>query len=170
MALVLRKPVSLKEKLLAAASKEDDKESIKEATAEAEKASCLVQVLPVIAEAAKQEVANTVVDQAPASDSPVYDMAAQQAYADILPRIESLSSLSGEDLSKEMGILKKALIENPDACAIMLPTDIGKMVAALRTITGMALVEAAAPKAKGGKKPKQLLLTPEAMEAAFNEL
>ena len=161
MALVNK--ISLKDRLLAAAKN-------KEAPAEeanASKEGTLVQALPVIAEAAKQ-IVGTEIDQS-SSDAPIFDVAAQQAYADILPRIDALTALSGEDLGKEMGILKKALIENPDACSIMLPQDIGKMVEALRRITGQALSEATA-KPKGQKKQKQLILTTEAMEAAFDEL
>ena len=160
MALVIKKPISLKERLMQKAAEEP------------QTAVVVAQPIPVVAlaEAAKTEESKAVViDQAPASQDSISDLAAQQAYSDVLPRINGLVALSGEALEKEMSILKKALIENPDACAIMLPEDIGKMVAALRTMTGQALTEAVA-KPKGGKKPKQIALTAEAMEAAFDEL
>lgn len=161
MALVIKKPISLKERLMQKAAEEPQTTVV------------VAQPIPVVAlaEAAKTEAASAVViDQAPASQDFISDLAAQQAYSDVLPRINGLVALSGEALEKEMSILKKALIENPDACAIMLPEDIGKMVAALRTMTGQALSEAVAkPKGKG-KAPKQLALTAEAMEAAFDEL
>lgn len=161
MALVIKKPISLKERLMQKAAEEP------------QMAVVVAQPIPVVAlaEAAKVEESKAVViDQAPASQDSISDLAAQQAYSDVLPRINGLVALSGEALEKEMSILKKALIENPDACAIMLPEDIGKMVAALRTMTGQALSEAVAkPKGKG-KAPKQLALTAEAMEAAFDEL
>lgn len=177
MALVIKKPISLKDKLLQKATTETM--APQESTARTEwtqeqgkdlELTLTVQV-PVLAEAIKTEASSSVViDSSSAGQDFVSDLAAQQAYADILPRIDGLVALSGEALEKEMSILKKALIENPDACAIMLPIDIGKMVAALRTITGMAMTEATnKPKGKA-KAPKQLALTAEAMEAAFDEL
>lgn len=64
-----------------------------------------------------------------------------QAYADIHARIETLIELSGEDLSGAMIELKGALKHNPNACALMLPEDIGGIVAALQRITGKYLEE-----------------------------
>lgn len=92
-----------------------------------------------------------------------------QAAADIIPRIRELETLSGEDLAGEMTLLKGALLANPDAVALMLPEDIGLMVAALRKITGQAITEASEKKPRGtGAKKKAL--TAADMEAAFDEL
>lgn len=158
MALVIKQ--SLKERLLASAKQQAPVEETKPS---------LVTSVTVLAAAAKQEESNVVIDQPGNAVEPLVDMGVQQAYADVLPRIDALAALSGEALDKEMGILKRALIENPDACSLMLPKDIGKMVEALRRITGQALSDAVA-KPKGGKKQKQLALTAEDMEKAFDEL
>lgn len=100
----------------------------------------------------------------------ITSMSSEQAYSDMLPRIKALELLSGEDLASEMKLLKKALVENPNACLLMLPEDIGQMVSALRKITGQALAVADAKPKKGEAKPKKLALTAEAMQAAFDEL
>lgn len=165
MALVFAKKLpTLKEKMAAAIKANEEAQ---EAPIMGTVVSPIVESLPAVAAAAKVEEQNTVIDQG--GDSSMPDAGVQQAYADVLPRINSLVALSGEALEKEMSILKKALIENPDACALMLPTDIGKMVEALRRITGQALTDAVA-KPKGGKKQKAIALSAEQMEAAFNEL
>lgn len=64
-----------------------------------------------------------------------------QVYADIHQRIEQLIELSGEDLSAAMIELKQALKHNPNACALMLPEDIGGIVSALQRVTGKYLEE-----------------------------
>ena len=64
-----------------------------------------------------------------------------QVYADIHQRIEQLIELSGEDLSSAMIELKQALKHNPNACALMLPEDIGGIVSALQRVTGKYLEE-----------------------------
>lgn len=64
-----------------------------------------------------------------------------QAYADIHQRIQQLIELSGEDLSSAMIELKQALKHNPNACALMLPEDIGGIVSALQRVTGKYLEE-----------------------------
>lgn len=97
-------------------------------------------------------------------------LAAQQAYADLLPRIQALEALGGEDLPKEMGLLKGALMQNPEACALMLPQDMGMLVAALRRVTGEAIATAAAKPKKGAAKSSKILLSAEAMQEAFDEL
>lgn len=76
-----------------------------------------------------------------------------QAYADIQSRIQQLVDLSGEDLSGAMLELKGALKHNPNACALMLPEDIGGIVAALQRITGKYLQEKA--KQSTGKTSKK---------------
>lgn len=91
-----------------------------------------------------------------------------QAFADIQQRISELESYSGEALESQMASLKKALKENPSACSLMLPEDIGLLVAALRRITGQAAVSAATKPARGKAKPK--VLSKEEMEAAWDEI
>lgn len=170
MALTITKPLSLKERLLQKAAEQAPAKAVFTQEKDKDLELTLTVQVPVIADAIKVEEANTTIDTGSLDGQDfISDTAAQQAYADILPRIDGLVALSGEALGAEMTILKKALIQNPDACALMLPEDIGKMVAALRTITGQALTEAAS-KPKGGKRQKPLALTAEAMEAAFEEL
>lgn len=98
------------------------------------------------------------------------ELAAQQAYSDILPRIKALEAMGGEDLSKEMMLLKGALMQNPEACSLMLPQDMGMLVAALRRVTGEALATAAAKPKKGAGKAPKIILTMEQMQNAFDEL
>lgn len=77
------------------------------------------------------------------------------SYADIKGRIGQLIELSGEDLSSQMTLLKQALKENPNACKLMLPEDIGGIVAALQRITGKYLIQKATQKKdKVPKMPK----------------
>ena len=81
-----------------------------------------------------------------------------QAASEIQQRIKALEALSDDDLKPAMDDLKRALMANPTACALMLPEDIGETVKALRRITGQALV---APKTKKEKVPKLQNLTAE---------
>ena len=51
-------------------------------------------------------------------------------------KIRALSTTSeGEDLRYAMRDLKKAILANPSACALLLPEDIGEMVKHLRRMT-----------------------------------
>lgn len=95
-------------------------------------------------------------------------MEVSQAAADLIPRIRELDTLAGEQLADEMLLLKKGLLENPDAVALMFPEDIGLMVIALRKITGQSIAEATKEKVKG--KPKSKALTQQEMADAFDEL
>lgn len=92
-----------------------------------------------------------------------------QAASDIIRRIRELESLSGEDLSNEMTLLKDALHCNPDAVALMLPEDMGSLVTALRKVTNTSISEATKEKASGTKAKKKAL-TAEEMANAFEEL
>jgi hypothetical protein len=94
----------------------------------------------------------------------------EQVYSDLQQRISDLESYSGEDLKSQMTQLKKALMENPSACALMQPVEIGQMVSALRRITGQHAVEAATKKAAGRSKAKPVVLSEAEMQAAFDEL
>lgn len=97
-------------------------------------------------------------------------LSAEQAYADILPRINELASLDSEKLEGAMKDLKGALLQNPSAAELMLPEDIGAMVSALRKLTGQTIVEAAKTKKSGGTGSRKKNLTAEEMEAVFDEL
>lgn len=87
---------------------------------------------------------------------------------DILQKISELNTMSGEELPDAMKQLKRALMENPDAVALMRDEDIGEMVAALRRITGQEIV--AAPAKKSGGKAKAKTLTQQEILDAMNEL
>ena len=91
----------------------------------------------------------------------------EQAAHDIKQRISELSDLGEEDLTGAMADLKRALMENPAACSILLPEDVGQLVAALRRITKQE-VFSATTKSKTPKKPKTL--TKEEIDAAWDEL
>lgn len=94
------------------------------------------------------------------------------AYIGIKRTIEGLVALMGDELKSGMSQLKKALKENPAACELMLDEDLGKMVVALRRMTGEQLAAATKPPKKIGKTPKakELVLTKEQIEAAMAEL
>jgi hypothetical protein len=70
---------------------------------------------------------------------------------DLIPRIEALESLSDDTLEDEMKLLKESLLQNPEAARLLLPEQIGMMVAALRRIVGESIAAASAPKEKKAK-------------------
>jgi len=97
-----------------------------------------------------------------------------QAYVDIKTKIHNLEAMFDDDLKNAMSELKQALKKNPNATDLMLDADVGKMVTALRRMTHVAQVEATT-KTKAGKtktavKVKDVPLTKEQIEAAFDEL
>lgn len=115
------------------------------------------------------EPKKAVIDPAMIPEDPVD----AQAYVDIKQRIETLEGLFEDDLKSAMSELKAALKKNPNAAELMLDTDVGKMVMALRKITHTAQVQAeeGAKKTKGkAAKAKDVVLTKEQLEAAFNDL
>lgn len=59
---------------------------------------------------------------------------------------------SGQPLNNAMADLKKALLANPAACSLLLPEDVGAMVAKLRQITDKEILEANMPKKKDSKQ------------------
>lgn len=72
--------------------------------------------------------------------------------------IDALSHTEdGEPLKNAMSDLKKALLENPTACALLLPADIGDMVKFLMKVTGkdLELQQSASGKKAAGKKDKE---------------
>jgi len=95
-----------------------------------------------------------------------------QAYADIAARIQALNDLSDIPLKNAMSELKKALMANPNAVSLMLDTDYGQMVIALRRLTKQDQVEAETEKKKGtsNKKKKIDFSNPEEVQAVFDEL
>jgi hypothetical protein len=63
-------------------------------------------------------------------------------------KIKTLSTTSeGEDLRFAMRDLKKALLANPSACALLGPEDIGEMVKHLKRMIGPELEKADSKKA-----------------------
>lgn len=83
----------------------------------------------------------------------------KQIASEISAKINLLTDFNGESLKGEMASLKKALLENPAAAALLLPEDIGKAVAAIRRIVGIAVASANAPKEKKATRSKQLSKT-----------
>ena len=94
----------------------------------------------------------------------------EQIYSEISQRIKQLEELSGDDLKNEMMNLKKALLENPQACMLLLPDEIGAMVSSLRKITGIAIATASAKTKKAGeKKPAAKKMTAAELALALED-
>ena len=94
----------------------------------------------------------------------------EQVYSEISQRIKTLEAMSGDSLKDEMVDLKKALLENPQACMLLLPDEIGSMVSALRKITGIAIATASAKTKKTGeKKAPAKKMTAEELADALND-
>ena len=95
----------------------------------------------------------------------------EMSASEISQRISQLETLMGDDLRNEMSALKQAIMENPSACALLHDTDIGKLVSALRKITGQALASATAKKpTKKEAAPKARKLTQEELNAALDDM
>ena len=92
----------------------------------------------------------------------------EQVCSDITLKIRSLEALSGDELKGEMLALKKAIMENPQACSLLLPEDIGLMVSSLRRIVGTAIVTASTKKTKE-KKPSTKKMTAAELAAALDD-
>lgn len=92
-----------------------------------------------------------------------------QFASEISARIANLESLFEQPLRAEMDDLKRCLVENPSAAALMKDEDVGRLVANLRRTVDAAILEANKPKEKktAAKKTKQL--TKEEMQAALDE-
>lgn len=96
-----------------------------------------------------------------------------QAYVDIKQRIHVLEDLFDDDLQNAMSELKAALKKNPNAVSLMLYSDVGKMVTALRRMAGIQL-EAKTTGKKPGKKKTEVKavdfskLTPEQIADAID--
>ena len=101
------------------------------------------------------------------------DPADAQAFVDIKTRIHNLEDLMDDDLRNAMSELKQALKKNPNASELLLDSDVGKMVTSLRRMAHVAVVAAKEPKKPGRKttpKAKDVQLTAEQVNAAFDEL
>lgn len=69
--------------------------------------------------------------------------------------IQRLSSTEeGFDLKQEMSRLKVALKQNPAACSMLLPEDVGAMVEKLKKITNRGILDQLNPEIKKEKKVK----------------
>lgn len=93
-----------------------------------------------------------------------------QAYVDIKNKIHALESAFDDDLRGAMKELKEALKKNPAASELLLDSDVGKMVIALRRMTHVEIAAAKEPKKPGRKsspKAKDVQLTAEEIERVF---
>lgn len=88
--------------------------------------------------------------------------------SELQQKISLLATFDGASLKGEMQALKKALLENPAACSLLLDEDIGKAVEALRRMVGVAVASASAAKEKKPAKAKQKALTPEELKAQLD--
>lgn len=93
-----------------------------------------------------------------------------QAFVDIKNKIHALESAFDDDLRGAMKELKEALKKNPSASELLLDSDVGKMVIALRRMTHVEIAAAKEPKKPGRKsspKAKDVQLTAEEIERVF---
>lgn len=89
---------------------------------------------------------------------------------DIRAKISLLSTTEeGESLKKAMSELKVALLQNPAACSLMLPQDIGECVKYLTKITMKDIVEATGSKKEKNGKEKIKLPTQEELQSIKDE-
>lgn len=94
----------------------------------------------------------------------------QETASEISTRISLLCDMSDADLKLEMQNLKTALKENPAAVSLMHDEDVGKMVVALRRITGFAIAQASAKEKKPrAVKEKSKPLTAAELAAALDD-
>lgn len=89
----------------------------------------------------------------------------EQVASEISLRISQLESLAGDNLKGEMQDLKKALMENPNACMLLKPEDIGLLVQNLVKITGIAIASSATKKKESTKTKK---LSAQELQDALN--
>ena len=95
-----------------------------------------------------------------------------QLASEISARISNLETLFEDDLRNEMSDLKKCLVENPSAAALMKHEDVGTLVRNLRRTVSAAVLAANTAKEKkpptkktAAKRP----LTKEEMQLALDE-
>ncbi len=136
------------------------KESSKESTSSQEP----------VPQAALSKAVEKAVSQAEETEKSEATPAEKSYYEDIKPKINLLSSMADSELKNAMKTLKEALMQNPSATELMLDSDIGEMVKALRRMTGEAITEATT-KEKKPKKQKEIdLSNPDVMAAVLDEL
>jgi hypothetical protein len=93
-----------------------------------------------------------------------------QVASEIQARISQLCTFEGDSLKDEMLELKKALKENPAACLLLLPEDIGTMVQHLQKVVGVAISKAnEAKEKKETKKKAPKVLSASELQKALNE-
>jgi hypothetical protein len=92
----------------------------------------------------------------------------EQICSELQQRISQLCNFEGETLKTEMQQLKKALLENPEACLLLHEEDVGTMVAALRKNLGIAIASSAKEKKPSAKKAPKVL-TGEDLKKALEE-
>jgi hypothetical protein len=92
----------------------------------------------------------------------------EEKASEISTRIKMLCDMSDADLKTEMQSLKAAIMQNPAATSLLLPEDIGQMVAALRRITGFA-IQQATTKPKKAAKPRNTPMSAEQLAAALDD-
>ena len=85
-------------------------------------------------------------------------------------RIQSLAALSTVDLANEMQSLKRALLENPSACALLMDEDVGLLVAALRKKEGIALAAATEKATKKTPKTKEPKMSSQQIAEALEDM
>lgn len=158
------KPLTFAEKI-ALKRKQDAEAAVSKPTA-----APVVEANPL---AILEESTNVAIKKEPKEVPIVTDnMEVQQVYANLLEKINDLEHLTGDDLKNAMTNLKKGLMENPDACELMLDEDIGEMVKALRRITMQAVIETKET-GSGRKKPKastMAAITPEQLAQGLADL
>lgn len=66
-------------------------------------------------------------------------MSSEQFIHEIKARIQQLNELAGTDLATEMDDLKVVLLQNPAACQLLLPEDVGMAVAAIKRMVFTAI-------------------------------
>ena len=145
-----------------------EKMALKKLHTEDPKATTPIATVPPVKEPLISSLDNTEPSQ---SDLESQSPEVQQAYIDIKAKIDKLADMSEINLKDAMTDLKKSLLQNPQACYLIMPYDIGQMVVALRAIREEAVVEAEAEKTKGPKKARiSKQLTAEEIAQAFDEL
>jgi hypothetical protein len=78
----------------------------------------------------------------------------EQLALEIQGRIKQLEELSGTEIKTEMDDLKVVLLKNPTACQLLLPEDIGLMVACIKKLMLGARTLAEIKKPTGRKTTK----------------
>lgn len=92
----------------------------------------------------------------------------EQLASEIKQRISLLANFDGDSLKEEMDSLRTALSQNPAACELLLPEDIGLAVAALKRMVGKAVAESNSPEKKERKKKEKTMSAKELQAALAN--